>query len=283
MTDSAEPLSSEEPAKKASPSKRGVGFPSVTLPAAVEIVRKAGQHGGDHSLTAFAGYAGHTTPNSGPFKAKLAALKDWRLVSSNGDRVFLTELGKDFALAESPMDEMDHLRESYLGCRIFKQFYDDTAKGIPQKTEQLERRAGLTYGVSAASKEVFVNSLVVSAIAAGLAEAGDDNQTVTFLSVQAASDDESDEQVDDDHPTEVNTRTLSRQRKSSATEDNLQTAVVRQAWPIDGGEVILSVNSSRPIPADAFALIGEAVTAASKLADRLGGAGTEQGRDDATA
>jgi hypothetical protein len=279
MTDSPEPTSSGEPAKKASPSKRGAGFPSVTLPAAVEIVRKAGQHGGDHSLNAFAGYAGHSTPNSGPFKAKLAALKDWRLVSANGDRVFLTELGKDFALSESPLEEVDRLRESYLGCRIFKQFYDETPKGIPQKTEQLARRAGLAYGVSAASKEAFVNSLVVSAIAAGLAEA-DDGQAVTFLSVQVPSDDELDGQVENDHQAEINTRPLPPQRKTRSSDES-HTAVVRQVWPIDGGEVILTVNSSKPIPADAFSLIGEAVTAASKLAERLG-AGTEPDTDGAT-
>jgi hypothetical protein len=268
MAEAAHSAQTEAP--RAPASRRGAGFPVISLPAAVEIVHQAGQHGGDHSLAAFAGYAGHSTANSGPFRAKLAALKDWQLVSSGGERVVLTDLGKRFAREESPLNLRDALQDSFLGCKIFKTFYDDVAKGIPTKADTLVRRACLDFRVATASGKAFVASLAESAEAAGLAQLEDKGDTITFLSSTTTPTPQ--EESSPSFPESEDLTTKKQPSSADKRKDAPATAVVKQSWPTTHGEVVLIVNSSMPLPADAFSLIGATVTAAASLAEHLNGA-----------
>src|SRR6185503_9990668 len=98
MADNTELKQEDETIKMA----RGTGFPAISLPEAVEIVEKAGAYGRQHSMNALANYAGHSTVNSGPFRRKLAALKDWGLVAKAGNGITITPLGMEIAHPTSP-------------------------------------------------------------------------------------------------------------------------------------------------------------------------------------
>jgi hypothetical protein len=118
--------------------KRGVGFPVVDLPEAVSVLRKAGQFGSDHALEAFAGYMGHSTSNSGSFKRRIAAFKDWEFIAGGtGDRVVFTDLGRRLAYPTDPDKEKRDLMEAFQNCEIFMRVLDNSAKGIPFTLEAL--------------------------------------------------------------------------------------------------------------------------------------------------
>lgn len=159
--------------------KRGAGFPVVALPEAVEILRKAGRHGNEHSISAFATYLGHTTPNSGSFKRRLAAFRDWKFIASaTGDRVVFTDLSRRVAHPTDPAKERSDLQEAFQNCALFWKIYDDSAKGVPISLASLANH-GVQLGVSPLSKEQFAESLSQSAVEAGLAEM--DGEKVVFI------------------------------------------------------------------------------------------------------
>jgi hypothetical protein len=45
--------------------------------------------------------------------------------------------------------------------------------------------------------------------------------------------------------------------------------VVHQSWPIDGGTVVFEIRSDKPLPATAYAMVGEVVTTLERLAATL--------------
>jgi hypothetical protein len=148
--------------------KRGTGFPVVDLAEAVSIMRKAGQFGGDHKLDAFAGYMGHRTANSGSFKRRIAAFRDWGLiVGGTGDRVVFTDLGRRLAYPTDPDKEKRDLMEAFQNCDIFMRVHDNSAKGMPIGLEALANLAVRQLGVAPVSKDWFAESLTKSAVAAG--------------------------------------------------------------------------------------------------------------------
>jgi hypothetical protein len=160
--------------------KRGVGFPVVGLPEAVEVMRKAGQYGSEHELGAFAGYMGHSTANSGSFKRRIAAFKDWKFIAGGtGDRVVFTDLGRRVAYPNDSGKEKNDLREAFRNCDIFWKVYDESAKGVPFSLETLANVAVRQLGVAPISKDRFAESLAESAVAAGFAEM--DSGRISFV------------------------------------------------------------------------------------------------------
>jgi hypothetical protein len=150
--------------------KRGVGFPVVDLHEAVSILRKTGKFGTDFALEAFAGFMGHSTANSGSFKRRIAAFKDWQFIAGGtGDRVVFTDLGRRLAFPTDPDNEKRDLMEAFQNCDIFMRVHENSAKGIPISMEALANLAVRQLGVAPVSKDRFANSLSKSAVTAGFA------------------------------------------------------------------------------------------------------------------
>ena len=103
----------------------------MALPEAVAILRKAGRHGNEHSTSAFATYLGHSTANSGSFKRRLAAFRDWKFIlGMTRDRVVFTELGRRLAYPTDPAKERQDLQEAFQNATLFWIVYSDSAKGV---------------------------------------------------------------------------------------------------------------------------------------------------------
>jgi hypothetical protein len=260
---------------------RGAGFPVLDLATAVETIHKVGEHGGEFSNSAFAQYLGHTTANSGPFRSKVASLRDWGLARSQGGRVFLTDLGKAVAKSPEPMTDQALLRSAFFSCKIFKAFYDDSAKGVALKRDPLARAAVFDHKVSAKSQEKFVAMLVDSAVTVGLAEA--DGDTVTFKSAAAAAlveapdvrehegDPEQDLPAPPAPPAGHGDGGAAPARLAPpAPAGSAVPVLLRQVWPTATGEVVLAIHSTDPLPASAFGLVGTVVQAAEDLARSIG-------------
>lgn len=257
---------------------RGAGFPVMDLATAVDLIHKVGEYGGEFGKSTFAQYLGHTTANSGPYRTKVASLRDWALVTTQGGRVLLTDLGKAVAKSPDPMADEVLLRSAFDSCRIFKAFYDNTAKGVALKRDTLGRAAVFDHKVSAKSQDKFVSLLVESAVTVGLA-AHDEAGTVTFKPAAAAEigaprleDLAPDARREDPDPDPARGGSA-RPRRQLAAPPPAESAVpvlLRQVWPTANGEVVLAVHSTAPLPASAFGLVGTAVQAAEDLARSIG-------------
>jgi len=115
------------------------------------------------------------------------------------------------------------------------------------------------------NQDKFVQSFVDSAVAAGLASRNEDGQIVlTPLEVGAEGGRQPSELqfVDNRQP-----GLSSSGRTQPAARQG--TPVVHQAWVIDGGSIVFEIRTDNPLPATAFATVGEVVASLEHLAETL--------------
>jgi hypothetical protein len=247
--------------------KKSTGFPVVSLAEAAPILKQAGRYGFTHSMSAFASYMGHSTTNSGAFRQRLAAFRDWKLVSGRGDSLEMTETARAIAHPESDHAEIRALQSAFMNCLVFYRLYDESAKGIALNPDGLGSRGVLEAGVSPASKHRFVESFLASAVIAGLAEMLDDGHV---LLLPFASEDEQDEQDEQSSPSEVTVVAPPATARAEAPSPLVVTPVVHQVWEIDGGSILFEIRTLKPFPASAFAIVGDVFQNLEHLAKTLG-------------
>lgn len=244
--------------------KRGAGFPVVPLPEAVKVIQEAGAYGREHTMSAFAGYMGHKTTNSGAFKSRFAAFRDWKLVAASGDRVALSDLGRRIALPTNPEAHAEDLWTAFLNCAIFAETYQSSAKGRALDLSTVANGAVHNQGVSPASRMEFAESLAKSAVAAGLAQMAGEGK-IRFLA-EPQSNGQLPESVPQGHQVPELIPPVSPPAPLPA---DAAPVVLRQVMPIATGEVVLEIRSRRPLPAKVYAQIGTVATALEGLASLL--------------
>jgi hypothetical protein len=251
--------------------KRATGFPVVSLAEAAAILKEAGKYGFDHSTAAFAAYMGHSTTNSGAFRQRLAAFRDWKLIAGRGDSLAMTDIARMIAHPTDDEAERRALQTAFINSPVFFKLFDESAKGKPLASGPLGNRAVLNLGVAPGSKDKFVQSFVASAVAAGLASLNDDGQVVLApLDVVADGGQPSDEPfIDTRQPTSSSGRAQPAPRQG--------TPVVHQTWAIDGGSIVFEIRTDKPLPATAFATVGEVVASLEHLAETLAPRGPVRG------
>lgn len=257
--------------KSSSLRKRGASFPQVALPSAIEIIKTAGAYGREHSIQAIAGYLGHQTPNSGPFKQKLAAFREWGLLSGSGDRLTITDLGWAIAHPENEQAERHAFQEAFKNSSLFCSLYDNCARNQPIKVEGLANQAVTQHGVSASAKKKFIESFKESAVAAGLAVL-EGNDAIKFLpAVDPANDDlandvEEEPLIDSPVPPDqggVPVKDVKKQRKG-------HTPLLTQKWVSDDGAIVFEVHGTSALSSKSFEQLGKVVSELEKLASQLG-------------
>jgi hypothetical protein len=246
--------------------KRTTGFPVVSLAEAATILKEAGKYGFDHSAAAFASYMGHSTTNSGAFRQRLAAFRDWKLIAGRGDRLAMTDIARMIAHPTDDESERRALQTAFMNSPVFFKLFDESAKGKPLAAGPLGNRAVLNLGVAPGSKDKFVQSFIESAVAASLASLNEDGQIV-LTPLDAGADgvqQPSEEQFTDSRqpgsPSPARTQAAARQG----------TPVVHQTWAIDGGSIVFEIRTDNPLPAKAFTTVGEVVASLERLAESLG-------------
>ncbi|MGD1057379.1 MAG: hypothetical protein ABR992_08195 [Solirubrobacteraceae bacterium] len=245
---------SDEQTLTTSRRKRGKGFATVPLGEAIRAVKDAGKYGRDHGLNDFAGYLGHTTTNSGPFRQKMAALKGWGLIERNGDRVTFTDLANEIAHPLSTEQEAERIREAFRNEPLFASIYDESTKDTELDLEFIGGRAVNGFGVAPQSKRQFAQSFGESVEAADLGTL-DGNGKVRLRALDASNGDASGDDPDDGRTAEIMGHEpkggLTADRKGKSSPPGL-SPVLHQEWTINGGSVVFDVQLDRPLPASAF-------------------------------
>jgi hypothetical protein len=273
--------------------QRGTGFPSLPLDEAVEVVTTAGRYGSAHPDAAFAGYLGHKTPNSGPFRSKMAALRDFGLIERpKKGQVPLTELGQK--IAHPSGDEQTLLQQAFFSAKPFGTMYEESAKGTDLSLELIANRAVTALGVSARNKGRFAESFRRSVVAAGLGREGAD-RTIRLIppAGEAAGMDAG--VADATHPTPTAEPDMQPTPARAAPEGMHHVPrtdhppIIHQEWPVKGGRVVFEVDLDAPLSGSAFGEVARIMTAVERFVASLqaveqsGGeppAPAEQDRDD---
>jgi len=227
-------------------------------------MREAGKYNVEHSMSAFASYMGNTTTTSGSFKRNFAAFRDWKLVTTDGKKVRMTDLGKRVAIPPDPSREQEDTRRVFLGCDIFASTYRASAKGIALDLATIANNAVHEQDVSVVSKQLFAKSFTESAIAAGLAEPAGEGK-VKLLPEPG------------DRPDGAHEARPDRSTQGVHQTPALGAPVLRQPWRVKGGQLVFEVWLDRPLPVQAFGkleTIAKAVEGLSEVLGVEGGNGT---------
>lgn len=255
---------------KAPSRKRGTGFPVVPLSEAASILKDAGKYGFEHPTTSFAAHMGHKSITSGAFRQRLAAFRDWGLITGRGDMLTMTEVARKIAMPPDDDTEREALQQAFWNCDVFMGLHEGMAKGQPLDRDRVGSQAVHGFGVAPTRAQVFSRSFVDSAVAAQLAridgqgnlvllEAGDDAATE-----EHGPEDEGPIIVDAEESGPTKTG-----RPAGRESSGTPPPTIRQSWPITGGEIILEVRSEEALPAAVFSEIGEVVTRLEALSASL--------------
>ena len=271
MTDTETPPQiADDPGQPAKHPRRaaGVGFPSMPLGEAVTLIKKIASYGNTHTDAAIASFLGHSTANSGPFRSKVAALRDYGLLAGRSGDLTVTALALEIVHPGLEADPASSLRAAFMKCKLFATVLDALPKDTNLETAGLANTAMHNHGVASQSKDAFAASFVKSGVLAGLVEEVD-LAHVKILADGATSPspdvgDRSDAEDVVDQGAEQRWRTPPRPPAVDPT-----TAVVSHSWPIDGGFVRFTIESSKTLPASAYGVIGTVIESGDKLAAML--------------
>ena len=263
--------------------KRGTSYPTASLLETAQILKSAAKYGFEHHIDSFADYMGHSTTNSGAFRQRLAAFRDWGLIEGRGDTLTMTNVARVIALPPDAASEREALQQAFKNCAVFAGLYEKMAKGQPLDRDGLAAQAVHSCGVLPPKANRFVRSFVDSLVAAQLAEVDEQGHVVLLEhgSTDGADQTVPEREVVDTALSEApDPSTLPRSVGSQPLTE--QAPTIRQSWGFADGEITLEVRSVRALPATAFAAIGDVVTKLEGLAASLSepeylGAGDEGG------
>jgi hypothetical protein len=241
------------------------GYPVIDLGEAASVLVRASQHGWEHTVAEVAGYMGHATVNSGAFRAKLAALRDYGLVSGRGESLEITAVGRKIAIPETEAERRAALQEAFANT-VFDGLYQESVKGQPIAIESIGRRAVSKLGVAPSSLRSFGETFARSAAAAGLAETTGDGKVTLFSRPQAGSSD-----ADNLNPLAGASAAGTPAAVPPQAARGSAKPVLDQRWPFPDGEVALIVTIGRPLSAADFASIGKVVAQVEQLVEGLAG------------
>lgn len=243
------------------PRSRSTGFPVVPLPEAVERVSEIARYGKEHARTAFAQYLGHETSDSGPFKRKVAAFRDWGFITTSANTITLTDLAMRLAM---PLDDSafaQDLIEAFRSCAPFSGVFDSMAKGVDLELVSIANTAVHRLGVAPATRGTFASSFAKSAVFAGLAEdRGEDR--VRLLGSPVVREEST------TSPAAASTP-VTRSAATAPAPPATGTAMALP-WEVRGGRIVLQIDLDRPMPSEAFGQIGRIGEAIEALVSAIG-------------
>lgn len=254
--------------EKSAPRKRGKGFPVVPLNEAAEILKEAGKYGFEHSQSAFASFMGHGSLSSGHYRQRLAAFRDWQLISGKSE-FMMTEVARMIAVPISHEAERSAMQEAFGNCKVFVQLIERSRKNTPLEVSRLRGIAVHELGVAPARADKFIASFVESALAAELAEENEEGKVIFW-------DNDGEHGATDTKPVPENlneTATTTRRPDKVILPPRVPSRsdpTVCLVWPISDGNIVFQIYSESALPANSFGELGKVVERLEALATTLG-------------
>jgi hypothetical protein len=249
----------EHPVDRSPTRQRSRGFPILDLLRVVEALREVSKYGMRQPRAAFAERLGHTTPDSGPFRRKLAAFREFGLVLPRGDEVVFTDLGQQLAVPVNARAELDAVRRAFFECRLFSELYEVLAKDSDLDLKSIAATAFHQFGVSVSTRDVCAASFAASASFAGLAALGNEG---AFKLI--------DQRELGPPPSESGLSSLTSESVRPTSLNGDVGTNISLEYPLPDGVVALRLQLGRALPASVFRAFQEAAEAVERLAHELG-------------
>jgi hypothetical protein len=240
----------------------------MPLADAVTLIKKIASYGNTHTDAAVASFLGHSTANSGPFRSKVAALRDYGLLAGRGGELTVTELALEIAHPGLGADPAASLRAAFLKCKLFAAVFEALPKDVDLDTAGLANTVMHNHGVSSKSKDAFAVSFVKSGVLAGLVKEVDATRVKVLANEESVGTQDVDHGSSAEHVMGDGAEYRERIPPRAPAVDSA-TALVSHVWAIDGGHVRFTIESAKTLPASAYGVIGAVIEAGDKLAAML--------------
>ena len=164
--------------------ERGKGFPRISLSSAIQIIEAAQKFGKTWTKEQFAGFGAKGNAGShksGAFMARLSALRDYGLVTTDKESVNATDLARVIAKPINEKEREDSVRQAFLNVDTFRQVYEGLDAGTALPRDKFAEYAVTVLGVSRDSMEKFVSVFVDSGTDVGLVSYNKESKDITLL------------------------------------------------------------------------------------------------------
>lgn len=164
--------------------ERGKGFPRISLSSAIQIIEAAQKFGKSWTKEQFAGFGAKGNAGShksGAFAARLSALRDYGLVTTDKESVDATDLARVIAKPINEQERETSVRQAFLNVDTFRQVYEGLDAGTALPRDKFAEYAVTVLGVSRDSMEKFVKVFVDSGTDVGLVSYNKESKDITLL------------------------------------------------------------------------------------------------------
>lgn len=258
---SADEKETESTADHLKRTKRGASFPRMALSEAVSAIQEIAKMGRQHNQGSLASALGHSSAKSGTFRQRLADLREYALVAGRGEDLELTDLALRITHPTSTADADGALAVAFLNCDTFAQMYGELEKGETIPLDRLGNFSIHRLGVGHHVAERFAESFAAGAVAAQLAERNDLG-LIMWEREHAGGSRSAETSTDESAPAKPD------ELEQTGQSPDL-VVVLKQAWPLNNGEVQFSVRLTDALPSSAFGPVGDAVSAIETFVQHL--------------
>lgn len=182
-------------------SERGKGFPRLSLASAINVIESASKFGRSWKKEQFAGFGAKnnaTSARSGAFAARISALRDYGLVTSDKDTISLTDLGLTIGKPVTAAERDEAIKKAFLSVETFANLYASFDADEPLPTDKIAEHAVFNLGISRDSKDKFVSNFIDSGEFVGLVRYAKDDKAITLVKPELLIDSPVDEATDDE-------------------------------------------------------------------------------------
>lgn len=168
--------------------ERGKGFPRISLSSAIQIMESAQKFGKSWTKEQFAGFGAKSNAGShksGAFAARLSALRDYGLITTDKESVNATSIAQIIAKPINEQERQDSVRQAFLSVDTFRQVYEGLDVGTALPRDKFAEYAVTVLGVSRDSMDKFVNVFIDSGAEVGLVDYNKESKEITLLERKA--------------------------------------------------------------------------------------------------
>ena len=170
--------------------ERGKGFPRISLSSAIQIMEAAQKFGKSWSKEQFAGFGAKGNAGShksGAFMARLSALREYGLITTDKENVTATELAQVIAKPINEQERERSIEQVFLSVDTFREVYENLEAGVALPRDKFAEYAVTMLGVSRDSMDKFVNVFIDSGTDVGFVSYSKELKEITLLGREADS------------------------------------------------------------------------------------------------
>lgn len=255
--------------------ERGKGFPRLSLSSAVKIIETASKFGKSWSKEQFAGFgsqSGAGSAKSGAFANRVAALKDYGLITATKENISLTDLSIQIAKPVTEDERDKAITQAFMNVEVFKKLFESLEAGEELSLDQVAQSAVFTLGISRDSKDKFLNVFIDSGRLVHLVVHNKERSTITLARIGELSQKQNESASDETNeslprglmtqPTQINSISQPADIVRPVTEQGVNYA--GEGWTLN----VLLKTSMRLEP-DTRTKVRDLIEAADLLSDDL--------------